>query len=343
MFICRPRFAVVPAALVLLAALAGSPAAVAAESPSALAHATSSHTLVNCIKSGQIDQPVCSDARSSLQGARGVRGPAGARGPAGPRGPIGPAGPTGAVGATGQTGATGAQGPVGAVGAQGAQGATGNTGAVGPKGDTGNTGATGPAAWSAVSAYSPTATYTAGPPASVVTDGGGTYVYIGSSDTAGHDPTSSPAYWEQIAERGASGPQGNQGPQGIQGAQGTAGCSTASNGSCTAVVYGNKIGPIVANGPSLQGSQSTSISVCSGATPEVYGGGGLIVKNGASKGGDVVMLDASYPGFYQSGALSTTPVQGSPASPNAWAAESLVSFLASGDNYTLQAYAICGP
>jgi hypothetical protein len=110
-------------------------------------------------------------------------------------------------------------------------------------------------------------------------------------------------------------------------------------------VFGNKVGPIVASGVSLAGSESFSVARCtSGADPEVYGGGGLIVKGGQNDGGDIVMLEASYPGLYAGPGAEVTPINsGSPTAANAFEAKSVVDTLNSGDNYTLQAYTICGP
>jgi hypothetical protein len=108
------------------------------------------------------------------------------------------------------------------------------------------------------------------------------------------------------------------------------------------VVHGNKIGPIVASGPSLTGSETFSVAQCPPTDPEAYGGGGLITKNGTSSGGDVVALEASYPGTFVGPGAEVTPITGAGAG-NAYEAKAVVSVLNSGDNYTLQAYAVCGP
>jgi Collagen triple helix repeat (20 copies) len=154
---------------------------------------------------------------------------------------------------------------------------------------------------------------------------------------------------------GATGPQGPQGPQGVagptgvqgqrgfQGPQGLAGCVAGGSTTCTTVVHGNKIGPIVASGPSLTGSETFSVAQCPPTDPEVYGGGGLIVKNGSTSGGDVVMLEASYPGTVGGPGAEVTPITGTSTSADAYEAKAVVSVLNSGDNYTLQAYAVCGP
>jgi Collagen triple helix repeat (20 copies) len=201
-------------------------------------------------------------------------------------------------------------GPRGPIGHTGPRGPVGHVGPVGPIGRTGPTGPIGP-----TGAIGPT----------------------GPTGTTGPTGDTGPL--------GPMGLTGDQGIQGIQGPQGPAGCSVASNGGCTVTVFGNKIGPIVASGVSLAGSETYSVARCSsGSDPEVYGGGGLIVKNGATSGGDIVMLEASYPGLYAGPGAEVTPItSGSPTASNAYEAKSVVDTLNTGDNYTLQAYVICGP
>ena len=242
---------------VLAGALVGLPTAVAAPRSVFAGGPAPSKTLLNCVKTNEVNETLCEVTRVGPRGPRGLHGPRGPIGPRGPVGPVGPAGPTGPIGPTGATGATGPQGPV-----------------------------------------------------------------------------------------GPQGPTGDRGPQGIQGIQGPAGkpgCSVA-NGPCTTVVYGNKVGPIVAGSVSLTGTEEYSVALCSsGAQPEVYGGGGLIVKNGADSGADIVMLEASYPGTYVGSGAQVAPITSGTATANAYEAKSVVDVLDSGDNYTLQAYAICGP
>ncbi|MHB1834885.1 MAG: hypothetical protein ACYCXW_07955 [Solirubrobacteraceae bacterium] len=290
--------------------------------------------LLTCVTTNVINHVLCERTKTPHPRVIDVQGP---------RGPAGPQGLPGAQGAAGATGSTGAQGPVGP---QGLAGDTGATGPAGPQGDTG------PAAWTTVTAYSGTATYTSGPPASVVTENGSTYVCVSTAPCSGHDPGATTGYWTEVAAAGATGPAGPtgakgdpgpQGPQGIQGPTGPAGCSVKSNGSCTEVVDGNKIGPVVAEGVSLTGSENYSVAECPSDHPEVYGGGGVIVKNGQNSGGDVVILDASYPGTYAGPGAEVTPITSGSAAANAYEAKAIVSYLAQGDNYTLQAYAICGP
>jgi hypothetical protein len=198
-------------------------------------------------------------------------------------------------------------GPRGPIGHTGPRGPVGHVGPVGPAGPAGSTGPIGP--------------------------------------TGGTGPTGPVGPIGLTGQVGPMGPMGNQGIQGIQGPQGPPGCSVVSNGNCTITVFGNKIGPVVAGSVSLAGSESFSVAKClSGSDPEVYGGGGLIVKNGANSGGDIVMLEASYPGIAGGpGAEVTAITSGSPTASNAYEAKSVVDILNQGDNYTLQAYAICGP
>lgn len=123
-------------------------------------------------------------------------------------GAAGPAGPTGVTGATGAVGATGPAGPAGATGA---------TGVAGPAGATGPAGT---AAWETVSPWSETATYTAGPPSSIVTFNGGTYLAVESN--VAQQPGTSTA-WAQIAAPGIKGDKGDTGETGPQGPVGAAG------------------------------------------------------------------------------------------------------------------------
>ena len=330
------RAAAMSAVGVLAGVIVGLPSVASAQAPAP------SRTLINCVQTNEINETLCEVTKVGPVGPRGQKGATGARGPIGLTGIQGP------IGATGATGSTGAQGPLGP------------QGVVGPTGTTGSTGAAGPAAWSGVTPYNASNTYSAGPPASVVTYNNGTttdtYVYVGSTPSSA-SPTATPSDWQKIAGQGvtgatgATGPQGpigNTGPQGIQGIQGPtgpAGCSAASNGSCTVVIYGNKVGPIVAPSTSLTGSEYYSVARCpSGSTSEVYGGGGLITKNGQNSGGDVVILEGSYPGIYAGPGAEVTPVTtGAGTTGTAYEAKAVVSSLTQGDSFTLQAYAVCGP
>lgn len=70
----------------------------------------------------------------------------------------------------------------------------------------GSTGGSGPAAWTTPSAWNSVTTYSAGPPASVVTYGGETFVAVASSTNV--SPDSDGSKWVKVAQRGgASYPQ----------------------------------------------------------------------------------------------------------------------------------------
>lgn len=113
----------------------------------------------------------------------------------------------------------------GNVGPQGLRGEPGLQGPQGIQGPQGNTGATGPAAWSSVSAWTTGTSYVVGPPASVVTEGGSTYV-CRVGHTSGTFATDLAAgRWALIAMKG------DTGPQGIQGIQGPPGSSWAPSGA----------------------------------------------------------------------------------------------------------------
>jgi hypothetical protein len=86
-------------------------------------------------------------------------------------------------------------------GPRGTQGKTGNRG---PRGEAG-TDALAP--WGAVSAWTSSATYTAGPPASVVTYQGSTYVAAAASTSV--TPPSSTADWTEVAAAGTNGTNGS--------------------------------------------------------------------------------------------------------------------------------------
>lgn len=96
-------------------------------------------------------------------------------------------------------------GPAGDDGVDGADGAAGAAGATGSTGSAGATGATGPAAWTAVTAWLTATAYVAGPPASVVTQGGETYVCL-TSHTSGTFATDLAAVkWVKVATKGTDG------------------------------------------------------------------------------------------------------------------------------------------
>ena len=122
------------------------------------------------------------------QGAPGPVGPQGTPGVAGPQGPVGPTsttpgpqGPQGIPGAKGDKGDTGPQGPQGVQGPVGPTGPAstvpGPAGPQGAQGAQGNTGSTGPVPWlNPPVAWATATNYVLGPPASLVFNGGNTYV-----------------------------------------------------------------------------------------------------------------------------------------------------------------------
>ncbi|GAA1780216.1 tail fiber protein [Leucobacter iarius] len=182
-------------------------------------------------------------------GTAGAPGATGAPGRTGATGQTGTPGAAGKDGAPGQAGAPGAKGDKGDPGVQGVQGEKGDpgvAGAPGAKGDKGDPGLqgiqgiqgakgdTGDTPWATVGEWSATATYTAGPPASLVAYQGSTYVAARSSVAAA--PAVSPSDWILVAAAGAkgdkgdkgdTGEQGLQGVQGIQGVQGVVGLTGA--------------------------------------------------------------------------------------------------------------------
>ncbi|PII86651.1 hypothetical protein BMH32_07935 [Leucobacter sp. OLJS4] len=195
---------------------------------------------------------------SGTPGATGTPGVAGTPGSTGAPGAPGRIGATGRTGTPGAAGKDGAPGQAGAPGAKGDQGDPGLQGVKGDKGDPGVAGApgakgdkgdpglqgiqgiqgvkgdTGDTPWATVGEWSATATYTAGPPASLVVYQGSTYVAARSSVAAA--PAVSPSDWILVAAAGAkgdkgdkgdTGEQGLQGVQGIQGVQGVVGLTGA--------------------------------------------------------------------------------------------------------------------
>lgn len=67
----------------------------------------------------------------------------------------------------------------------------------------GGRGLTGPAAWLPVMAWSGSANYVSGPPASLVTFGGGTYVCIAANTNK--QPDTNSAFWTLVAAPGTNG------------------------------------------------------------------------------------------------------------------------------------------
>lgn len=241
---------------------------------------------------------------AGAQGAKGDTGAQGAAGTSGERGATGAAGPQGVAGANGAQGANGAAGAPGAkgdAGSPGAQGAKGDAGAQGPKGDTGAV------AWSAVSTWTATTAYSAGPPSSVVTYAGSTYLAARSS--VGADPATSSADWILIAASGARGEQGPQGIQGIPGIQGVQGVpgiqgQTGTAGQAGATGQTGATGPAGATGqtgatgtvPWLFRGAYDPATVYTGATPASvvqYNGTTYLATSGSAFSG-VAPTDVSH-------------------------------------------------
>ncbi|MFS0886123.1 tail fiber protein [Aeromicrobium sp. 179-A 4D2 NHS] len=198
------------------------------------------------------------DGAAGPAGAKGDTGAAGAKGDQGEKGDAGAAGAKGDQGEKGDAGATGAKGDqgekgdagaTGAKGDQGEKGDTGATGATGAKGEKGEQGDDGLVPWSAVSAWSASVTYSAGPPASVVTRGGSTYVAARSSVAA--DPVASPADWILVAAAGVQGEKGEKGDKGDDGAAGATGATglTGATGATGATGPAGPEGPAGPQGP----------------------------------------------------------------------------------------------
>jgi hypothetical protein len=147
--------------------------------------------------------------------------------------------------------------------------------------------------------------------------------------------------------RGATGATGAQGPQGVPGQTGPQGLQGAPGP--TVVVSGAKVGPITANPGPMTGTELIPAVVkCPLDHPEAYGGGGIITKGGQQSQSDVVTLENSYPGIYVSSTevdpaipLGKQDVSKQPA--NAYQVQAIVTQLNTGDNVTVQAYAVCGP
>src|SRR5580704_5987786 len=175
------------------------------------------------IQAGSGHQPDVSPAFWDLLAQMGATG---ATGPAGPEGSTGTAGPAGATGATGAQGPAGPAGPTGATGAIGPQGPIG---AAGARGDTGPTGPAGPQGLTWRGTWNNSSVYAAN---DGVQFNGTSYISIQAG--SGHQPDISPAFWDLLAQIGASGPVGATGPAGPTGttgaigAQGPAGATGAT-------------------------------------------------------------------------------------------------------------------
>jgi Collagen triple helix repeat (20 copies) len=134
-------------------------------------------------------------------------------------------------------------------------------------------------------------------------------------------------------QTGATGPRGLTGPPGPQGTPGP-----------TVVVAGNRITfTQSSSSPSPAGTEFFSVAKCpSSGNTLAYGGGGVINKSGANAGADIVTLESSFPGVFQSTGSEITPfVANTP--DNAYEAKAVISDLTPSDTFTLQSYVVCGP
>lgn len=155
-------------------------------------------------------EPDSSPTYWGLLVAAGATGSPGATGATGFQGPMGYPGPAGAQGAAGLQGPQGAAGPIGS------QGAAGATGPAGP------TGATGAAGLVYQGAFSSSINYGLG---AAVTYNGSSYISVAPSNL-GQTPAGALAYWQLLAQAGATGSPGAAGavgPQGLPGVQGATG------------------------------------------------------------------------------------------------------------------------
>jgi hypothetical protein len=152
---------------------------------------------------------------------------------------------------------------------------------------------------------------------------------------------------------GAQGVQGIQGIQGVQGPKGAVG-STGATGlqgapGHTVVVAGSQV---TLNGPQNEGQVlNPSVAVCPATgTPEAYGGGVQISKNGTESTSDVVTIEDHLLGTANQDGSSftvippgTTADTQSSTAANAYEGRAVVTVLNPGDSVTVQTYAVCGP
>lgn len=193
---------------------------------------------VNTLRQGATGPqgPVGEQGPIGATGAIGPQGPQGVQGPQGERGPEGPQGIQGPQGEQGPIGPQGDEGPIGPQGVQGEQGPIGPEGAlgpIGPQGEKGDRGDVGPAGLNWCGVWNALTDYVAD---DAVQYGLGSWV-ASEDPPLGDEPRDASAYWQALAQQGATGPTGpagpkgdtgEQGPQGIQGIQGPAGATGAT-------------------------------------------------------------------------------------------------------------------
>ncbi|WP_084816317.1 hypothetical protein [Frondihabitans sp. Leaf304] len=148
----------------------------------------------------------------------------------------------------------------------GPTGKTGATGATGKTGSTGPAGAKGVNPWSAITTWDASTSYVAGPPASVVSYGGGAYVAV--ANTTGVLPDTNKSAWLQIAAPGKTGPQGMPGVAGLAGADGKDGADGQTGAQGPKGDTG-ATGPMGPAGPAGAGATSASSDPAT-CTPGVH-------------------------------------------------------------------------
>jgi collagen type VII alpha len=152
-----------------------------------------------------------------------------------------------AVTGGGTAGSTGTPGPQGPTGPAGPAGSTGPAGQPGPVGATGPQGLTWQRTWSEATTYQQ---YDA------VQFNGTSYISLQPNNT-GHEPDTSPSYWDTLAQIGATGPAGATGAIGATGPTGSQGATGATGSTGPAGLQGQAgatgpTGPTGATGPQGQ-------------------------------------------------------------------------------------------
>jgi hypothetical protein len=113
-------------------------------------------------------------------------------------------------------------------------------------------------------------------------------------------------------------------------------------------VNGNLVTFATNSGPLTGQALPASVARCLGAGQEAFGGGAVIKRTGPNSTSDVVTLQSSYPGLYQSSS-SVTPIpsgnggQQSTQPANAYEADAVITNYNAGDTITVQSFVTCGP
>jgi len=152
--------------------------------------------------------PAGEQGQPGEKGETGLSGPPGPPGEPGAKGDPGPAGPAGPAGERGPMGDRGHDGAAGAPGEPGKAGETGEVGATGPSGGKGDPGAPG-REWRSAGTYEPRKAYSWGDV--VKLDGG---AFVATRDDPGACPGDG---WDNLVQRGKSGPRGERGERGAPG------------------------------------------------------------------------------------------------------------------------------